>query len=714
MYNNIFSKISVTQLNIDEIIDNIDEVQDCVWIKNKYGDYLAVNNALCEVLEEDKEVLLGNNCRYFFDSSGFEFINKTDLETINKNKKCIVNEHLYINGKEIILHTNKIPIINSDGSCTSFLAVGSIVNTNDLYYETSFISERDDITYGLILENEEKRNQVLYKEIREYFNDVNENTHNKGISLWIYNESEGAMSKKMSSGIANGMFNDCKVSVNDVERKQIICDANKVKLPVSPKLYEDLYSNINIGYNERYATIIKDKYFMYVPIVYNSKFLGILNLYYDRPFCDSEAIYLKQVSKRIALSLKNIYLYNKITSQLKEKIELENKVRKFLNIAADICIVMDKNKHIKDMSSNVPSILGWSAEELKERSTEFIIENTEKSIDFNEVLYNYNKRCYGGICKMRCKNGDFKLIKWYYYHEKESDEILITGTDVTNYTHLQEKVTKLEAKIEREAFKTELLSNVSHEFKTPLNIMLASTKLKLDSYDKENIQKNSVDYNYLNMIKHNSYRILRLVNNLIDITQINNNNIKLYEENINFVSFAEEIVTSVSKYVKDIDREIIFDTTDEEVYLDCDVDKVEKVFLNLISNSIKYTEAGGSIYVTLITNWEEKRVYVSVKDDGIGIPEDSYDTIFERFNQVDDLFVRRAEGSGIGLPLSKAYIELHHGEIYANKNVDKGAEFIFYLPIARSKSHNKFNNFSGKVLSSRSERINIEFSDIYS
>ncbi|MFR1709530.1 MAG: ATP-binding protein [Clostridium sp.] len=713
MYDNIFNQTSVTQLNIDKIIDTIDEVPDCVWIKNKFGDYLAVNNAFCEVLGENKEILIGSNSKYFFDSSSFQFINKTDLEAINKKRKCIMNEYMYIKGKEVILHTNKIPIINLDGSCTSFLAIGRIISTNNLSQDTSFMNEGNDVTYGLIIENEEKRNQVLYEEVYEYFNEINKNANNKGISLWIYNESEKAIIKKMSSGLTDGILNDFKMPISDEERDKLLQEADKIKLPIPCKLYKDLFNNIR--HSEQYNYALEDKYFMHIPIVYNSKLLGILNVYYNEPFCDSDATYIKQISKRIALALKNIHLYNKLTAQLKEKIKVENRLSKFLNIAVDLYIAIDTSGYIKYMSSSLSSILGWSTKELKGRPIQSIVEYTEESIDFEEILYTYNKKCYGGICKIRCKNDDFRLIKWYYYHEKESGEILVTGTDVTNYTNLQEKVTNLETKIEREAFKTEILSNISHEFKTPLNIILTSTKLKLDSYDKEDISKNSTDYNYLSMVKHNSYRLLRLVNNLIDITQIDNNNIKLHKKNINFVSYAEEIVSSVSRYVEKMDRNIIFDTKDEEAYLDCDVDKIEKVFLNLISNSIKYTETGGNIYVTIRVNQKEKRVYVSVKDDGIGIPGDSYDTIFERFNQVDDLFVRRAEGSGVGLPLAKAYIQLHNGEVYVNKNVDKGAEFIFYLPIVNDERNSTFNNFYDKVVSStRSERINIELSDIYS
>ncbi len=311
------------------------------------------------------------------------------------------------------------------------------------------------------------------------------------------------------------------------------------------------------------------------------------------------------------------------------------------------------------------------------------------------------------------QKNSFKLIEWYYYHQQETGEIFITGKDVTNFSKLEEKVASLEEKVECEKFKTDFLANISHEFKTPLNIILASIQLELNRYDNVNNNNDSIYYNRLNMIKQNSYRLLRLVDNLIDVTQVDSNNVTLFKENLNAISYFEDIVDSVSKYIKKLSKNIIFDTNEEDVFLDCDPEKIQKIILNLISNSIKYTEVNGNIWVTLTANWSENRLYVSVKDDGIGIPKDSCDIIFEKFKQVDNLLIRRAEGSGIGLPLAKSFIELHSGEIWVNKTIDSGSEFIFYLPIISEKD-SKVNYFYNKVIDSRSERLKIEFSDIYS
>ena len=419
-----------------------------------------------------------------------------------------------------------------------------------------------------------------------------------------------------------------------------------------------------------------------------------------------------RTSKRLALLLKNIHLSNQLTYQLQEKIKLENELSRFLNIAVDLYTIIDTKGYIKKISSNIPFLLGWSFNDLKNIPIQNLIVSTENSINFEETLHTYNKKFYGGICKVKCKNNSLKLIEWYYYHQQETDEIFITGKDVTSFSKLEEKVASLEEKIECEKFKTEFLANISHEFKTPLNIILASIQLELNHCDNIN-DNNSIYYNRLNMIKQNSYRLLRLVDNLIDITQVDSNHIKLYKENINAICYFEDIVDSVSYSIKKMNKNIIFDTNEEEVFLAYDPEKIEKVILNLISNSIKYTEANGNIWVTLTTNWNENRLYISVKDDGVGIPTDSYDIIFERFKQADNLFIRRAEGSGIGLTLAKSFIELHGGEIWANKNQDKGSEFIFYLPIISVKDA-KVNYFYNKVVDSRFEKLKIEFSDIYS
>ena len=165
---------------------------------------------------------------------------------------------------------------------------------------------------------------------------------------------------------------------------------------------------------------------------------------------------------------------------------------------------------------------------------------------------------------------------------------------------------------------------------------------------------------------------------------------------------------SIVEYTKLKDISIIFDTDVEEKIIAFDADMVERIMLNLLSNSIKFTERGGEIEVNIYN--EEAKVKISVKDNGIGIPEDKLEMIFDRFGQVENSLRRRTEGSGIGLSLVKSLVELHEGTISVQSEFGRGTEFIIELPdkiidndfIAKNEE-NTFN----------AERIHVEFSDIY-
>jgi signal transduction histidine kinase len=226
--------------------------------------------------------------------------------------------------------------------------------------------------------------------------------------------------------------------------------------------------------------------------------------------------------------------------------------------------------------------------------------------------------------------------------------------------------------------------------------------IKNDEIDKEKMMR------YLKMIKQNSYRLMRLINNLLDITKLDLGFYELNLVNVNAVELIEDIVMSVADYASSKNREVIFDTNVEEKFMALDPDKIERIILNLMSNSIKFTDEGDKIYV----NFEDKEDYieVKVKDTGIGIPEDKLNVIFDKFRQAQTLFRREHEGSGIGLYLVKQLVELHGGEISVNSTLGEGTEFVVKFPVRIIESNNE--NFSYGI-SNKIEKINIEFSDIY-
>lgn len=189
---------------------------------------------------------------------------------------------------------------------------------------------------------------------------------------------------------------------------------------------------------------------------------------------------------------------------------------------------------------------------------------------------------------------------------------------------------------------TEFFANISHELKTPLNVIFSAVQL-LTLYNKNDSEEyNSEKWNsYLKVMKQNCYRLLRLVNNLIDITRFDSGYFSLNLKNLNIVNIAEDITQSVVEYVNSKGIRIIFDTDVEEKIIACDPDKIERILLSLISNAVKFTNKGDEIFVTVKDGGTI--VSISVKDTGIGIPEDKLEFIFQRFGQVDKAIKRNRE-----------------------------------------------------------------------
>lgn len=258
--------------------------------------------------------------------------------------------------------------------------------------------------------------------------------------------------------------------------------------------------------------------------------------------------------------------------------------------------------------------------------------------------------------------------------------------------------------------KTNFFSNISHELKTPLNLIFSALQiieLKNNPVKEEdkNIEK------YTAIMKQNCYRLLRIIGNLIDITKIDAGHFFIQMQNNDIVNVVENIVSSIVDYVENKNISIVFDTEIEERVMAFNIDVMERIILNLLSNSIKFTPSGGKIEVSIFN--KVNSVVISVKDNGIGIPTEKQSSIFEKFVQVDKSLSRNREGSGIGLSLVKELVVLHDGTIELKSTLDKGSEFRVEIPVKLLPEDEKFNVNSIYTKETKEERIKIEFSDIY-
>ncbi len=229
---------------------------------------------------------------------------------------------------------------------------------------------------------------------------------------------------------------------------------------------------------------------------------------------------------------------------------------------------------------------------------------------------------------------------------------------------------------------------------------------KLDVGDSK-VYTDSIN-KYNRMVKQNSYRLLRLVNNFIDINRIDTNGLEANLVRGNIVEVVENITLSIIEYTKMKGIHLVFDTETEDKIMSFDPDMIERIILNLLSNAVKFTDPGGMIQVNLYDMGEKVRI--SIKDNGAGIPNDKTDHIFERFTQLDNTFRRKVEGSGIGLSLVKSLVEMLGGTISVNSEVGKGSEFIIELPVRNTAENYTREHKAGR---SNVESLHIEFADIY-
>ena len=383
----------------------------------------------------------------------------------------------------------------------------------------------------------------------------------------------------------------------------------------------------------------------------------------------------------------------------------------FFEISVDLMAIIGTDKKIKKVSKCCKELLGWSEEELTlSEWSNFVHEDDV----FKVLAYIRNSNIKNGIkgleLRFKCKDESYRWIENNCRYVEESEVYILTARNITEKKQIMEEKIAYEKAIELESIKSQFFSNISHEFKTPLNIILATMQVinkNIENKSIISIKGANLD-RYMNSIKQNCYRLLRLVNNIIDISKIDYGYYDIELGNYNIVSVVEDITMSVLEYVNNKGIELVFDTEVEEEIIACDPDKIERIILNLLSNAIKYTEADGKISVNIYS--DKENVYITVSDTGIGIPEEKINKIFERYEQIDNKLTRNFNGSGIGLSLVRSLVEMHEGRVWVESKVNEGSKFIISLP---KKTVATENVKSVDLTKSKVEKCSIEFSDIY-
>ncbi len=356
--------------------------------------------------------------------------------------------------------------------------------------------------------------------------------------------------------------------------------------------------------------------------------------------------------------------FNSMAQELKQSFETinseKNKMEVVLNNMTDGVIAYDKNNELIHANSKIYDILGnvsyATMDELFEalRITELNIQRAEKETQEKTVMYD---------------NKSLNIKITTYGNNNTLSGILIVIQDVSKIKKLDE-------------LRKDFVANVSHEIRTPLTTIKAYAEtLKSGIIKDKNTQEE-----FLTTIESETDRMTVLADDLLELSKLDNKKMDLKLENYDIVKIINDVIKQNVVLSSSKNQTVIFENT-EEKFVVCDKDRINQVFNNILTNAIKYGVENGKTEIKIV---DSKNYYdITFTDDGMGIPEEDLDRIFERFYRVDKARSRQMGGTGLGLSITRQIIEAHNGTIYATSEVGKGTTMHIRLVKKNSKLRNR-------------------------
>ncbi|HFD2051077.1 sensor histidine kinase [Clostridium perfringens] len=347
--------------------------------------------------------------------------------------------------------------------------------------------------------------------------------------------------------------------------------------------------------------------------------------------------------------------------------------------------------------SNKESILFENMEILYEKILEKQVYLKEKgSVDsYQEIIF---KNLNGGY-----SNGEVYTLPF------EDNYKIIVINDITKKNNALRLNKYLKDKLEEEHIKGEFFTNICHELRTPINVI--SSALQLNNLNIENKNLNSIERNNL-VIKQNCLRLIRTINNFIDANKISEGQIETNIMVLNVVEVVENILEASSEYINKKKINFIFDPDFEEIFIAIDSEFLERIILNLLSNSVKYGRKNGNIYVKIY--FEGKDLVIMIENDGIAISYDEQKYIFDKFTKSNKALNRTQEGSGLGLYISKSLMKMQGGDLKVEIYEGYGNKFkLYFYDVDLFKETERTEHIVNNNYYNLKEKAEIEFSDIY-
>lgn len=387
----------------------------------------------------------------------------------------------------------------------------------------------------------------------------------------------------------------------------------------------------------------------------------------------------KKISK-ITSIIRDITKQNKTQQELIRANKEREQFLNFFKLSPNIMVIAGPNGAFLATNPATTKLLGYSTEEITAKPfIDFVhpddkqstLDEIEKLVKFGFSL-NFESR-------YRCKNSTYILLSWTTSLSKEEEITYATARDITNERLIETELIKAKEKAEEsDRLKSAFLSNMSHEIRTPMNGILGfSDLLKTPNLSGKEQQR------YIGIIEKSGKRMLNVLNDIVSVSKIEAD---LMEVNIQEANINDQIDFVSSFFKPEVEEKGIRFLTKKplahkDAFIHSDSEKIYGILTNLVKNAIKFTDEGSiELGYTVKKAGGLSELLFYVKDSGIGIPKDRQLAIFDRFIQADISGKMAYQGAGLGLSISKAYVELLGGEIWVESEEKQGSVFYFTLP----------------------------------
>jgi PAS domain S-box-containing protein len=680
-----------TKTQQQAILDNIPHL---AWLKDIDGKYVSVNESFAKYYKCPKNELVGKTDSEICHPDIAELYAYNDYMVLKTKKQQQFDEFVDTPDGTIYTETIKTPIINRDGDVIGITGISR------------------DITYYKRLEQQLRSNDDKLKSLLRNSTDAITVIDPEGKILFDSSFIIKVLGKPYVEELNNRKFIDY-VTENDQTFVQIALNLVISNPEVQQKVeFSCIKNDGSIIYFESFFTNhINNK--LIGGIVINSRDITERKIAENKEIeYQNNLIFLENTALEFLsiASSEQIYNYigNKIHELVPESVVIFSSydesddsliiqnitgVDKFLGIIIDF---LGQNPlHYKaQLSKQMKRELHASANKLHTLNGG-LFNIFSRQIDFMvckalEKLISLNKSYGMGIARAGKLLGSVIILTRYAYDIKDSRivETFMYQASIALLRRNLEKelITAKEKAEESDKLKSTFLANISHEIRTPVNGIIGFSQLLDDNNISEEKRKE-----YIEIIKANADTLIRLIDDILDVSIIQEGQVKLRKSTVNINLLLDELYSNYSAFrfrEKGIQLEVVKSLPDESAVLYTDPLRVKQVLNNLISNAFKFTERG-TIEFGYVT--EPGFVQFYVRDTGIGIPEHKVEAIFHRFIQADTSYTRRFGGFGLGLAISKGLVELLGGKILVNSVPEEGSVFSFTIPYSDDSWKNPAN-----------------------